>query len=116
MIGISVLAVFDGSPVYASGQEADMVEKIKAAGLPAPSKAHLPVPTDAPVAEADLYYEVEGVKVAVFLDGTVHDDAAVAAADEHKRATLKSKGWRVIEVRYDDLEDGIAKLRSALDG
>ena len=112
----SVLAVFDGSPVYASGQEALMVEKIKASGTPAPAKAHLPVPSHAPVTEADLYYEVEGVKVAVFLDGSVHDEPTVAAADKNKRSTLRSQGWRVVEVRYDDLESGIAKLRSAIEG
>jgi hypothetical protein len=101
-------------PQYASGQEKAMAEAVRDAGVPAPTDAHKLVPFDLPIAEADLYYEVDGKRIVVFLDGTVHDEPTVQAADAEKRDKLRAKGWSVVVIRHDDLDGGIDHLRGRL--
>jgi hypothetical protein len=50
------------------------------------------VPADPPIANADLYYEANGNRIAVFLDGGIHDDELLRKIDEEKRSRLLAKG------------------------
>ena len=103
-----VVSTFD------SDTEEDMVRRLIEAGIPAPTKAHRLVPAEEPIANADLYYEVHGSSIAVFLDGSVHDGAVLRAVDAEKRNRLRAKGFSVVEIRYDDIEGGISRLRTRL--
>jgi hypothetical protein len=53
-------------------------------------------------AEADFFYERDALKgVAVFIDGTPHDEPARKEQDQHERKKLEDLGYRVIVIRYD---------------
>lgn len=99
---------------YASGTEKSMIMTIRAAGVPAPSEAHKAVPATAPVAEADLFYEAEGMHLGVFLDGRVHDDPIITADDQAKRSQLRDLGYAVLVIRYDAVDAGIKSLKARL--
>jgi superfamily II DNA/RNA helicase len=99
---------------FDSATERNMVERLKAENLPAPAHAHHGLPIDQPVASADLFWTGGGVNVVVLLDGSVHDNATVAAQDEIKRKKLKDLGYTVVVIRHDDIDTGIAALRSRL--
>jgi len=99
---------------FDSATEEAMVATLRNAGLPAPTAAHQSLPPDAPVASADLYYVGEGQRIAVFLDGSVHQDPTQQKLDTVRRAKLKDCGYSVIEIRYDDLDAGIHKLKTRL--
>lgn len=101
-------------PTFDSVTEANMVKFIRDAGVPAPNKSHLGLPPAQPVASADLYYEGEGLNLAVFLDGGVHDGVVQAKIDDIRRGKLKDTGYSVLVIRYDDLERGIGSLRARL--
>lgn len=102
----AVITTFD------SQTEQKMVELLKAAHLPAPCETHKGLPVDNPVANADLYWHERNV--AVFLDGGVHDDPTVAKQDETRRRNLKDAGYTIVVIRHDDVDNGIAALRSRL--
>ena len=50
----------------------------------------------------DFTYRLPSAKVAVFVDGPVHDSAAVADRDAGAEERLENRGWYVIRFRYDD--------------
>jgi very-short-patch-repair endonuclease len=53
-------------------------------------------------AEADFFYERDGLKgIAIFIDGTPHDEPARKEQDQHERKKLEDLGYRVIVIRYD---------------
>jgi ATP-dependent helicase YprA (DUF1998 family)/very-short-patch-repair endonuclease len=58
-------------------------------------------------AEADFFYDRDGLKgIAIFVDGPHHDEAAQKEKDERERRKLEDKGYRVIVIRYDSpIED-----------
>jgi superfamily II DNA/RNA helicase len=62
-------------------------------------------------AEADFYYERDGLKgIAVFVDGPHHDEPAQREADQRERKKLEDLGYRVIVIRYDrPLTDQVAE-------
>ncbi len=99
---------------FDSEQERFMAEAVRDAGVPAPLKAHWSVPHDEPIASADLYYELDGSRIAVFLDGSIHDGPVLAEQDEAKRNRLRSKGFSVVEVSWKELSAGITALRQRL--
>lgn len=99
---------------YDSITERAMVAAIRDAGIPAPDRAHYLVPPTNPILEADLYYQGEGLHLAVLLDGAVHDNPTVAADDQVKRAQLKDLGYSVVVIRHDDVAAGLATLRTRL--
>ena len=61
-----------------------------------------------PIAEADLFYEP---KICVFIDGEPHDQEHIKLDDNRKRSKLKSLGFRVVTIRYDEIENGINELK-----
>ena len=99
---------------FDSKTEQEMVAAIRAAGLPAPTAAHIGLPPGNPVASADLYYVGEGMHLAVFLDGGVHDAPLQARLDTARRASLKDAGYSILVIRHDDLPGGINALKSRL--
>ncbi|WP_236981468.1 MULTISPECIES: DEAD/DEAH box helicase [Mycobacterium] len=100
---------------FDSATEEAMVAALRAAGLPAPTSAHQGLPPEKPVASADLYYVGEGMHIAVFLDGGVHDKAFQQKIDVARREKLKDCGYSVVVIRHDDLDAGVTALRSRLD-
>jgi DEAD/DEAH box helicase/Helicase conserved C-terminal domain/Domain of unknown function (DUF1998) len=100
---------------FDSKTEAYMVAAIRAAGVPAPTAAHRGLPPASPVASADLYYVGEGLHLAVFLDGGVHDAPLQARLDAARRASLKDAGYSILVIQHDDLPGGINALKSRLD-
>jgi superfamily II DNA/RNA helicase/very-short-patch-repair endonuclease len=53
-------------------------------------------------ARPDFVYHLKGGKVAVFVDGPIHDHAAVGERDEAAEDRLMDVGWSVVRFRYDD--------------
>jgi very-short-patch-repair endonuclease len=55
-------------------------------------------------AEADFFYERDGLKgVALFIDGPHHDDPVQREKDTTEHRKLEDLGYRVIVIRYDRL-------------
>lgn len=53
-------------------------------------------------AEADFFYERDALKgVAVFIDGTPHDEPVRKEQDQRERKKLEDLGYRVIVIRHD---------------
>lgn len=91
-----------------------MVQLLKDAGIPAPTDAHVGLPKAQPIASADLLYTGEGLHLAVFLDGGVHDGPVQQKIDASRRNQLRDLGYSVVEIRHDAVEVGIAELRLRL--
>jgi very-short-patch-repair endonuclease len=53
-------------------------------------------------ARPDFVYHLKGGKVAVFVDGPVHDDKTVKERDLAAEDRLMDVGWSVVRIRYDD--------------
>ncbi len=62
-------------------------------------------------AEADFYYERDGLKgIAVFVDGPHHDEPVQREPDKRERKKLEDLGYRVVVIRYDrPLTDQVAE-------
>jgi very-short-patch-repair endonuclease len=58
-----------------------------------------------PVAIADFYFPLESRPLLVFVDGRVHLGTAQMAKDEELRSLLRKRGYRVLELYYDDYSD-----------
>jgi len=83
-----------------SSLEADFVQWLKDHGYRLPDQAQTLV--EAARARPDFVYRLASGSVAVFVDGPVHDDQAVAERDDQARDRLEDAGWYVLRVRYDD--------------
>jgi hypothetical protein len=98
---------------HAQGIEREVLEVMRRRGLPAPPEHHRVITLDGSlVAEADLYYPDQ--RICVMCDGTPHDQAGVREEDERKRRELKGAGYRVVVIRYDDLDGGVDDLANRL--
>ena len=53
-------------------------------------------------ARPDFIYQMPGGRVAVFVDGPVHDGTATAERDASAAERLDDLGWYVVRFRYDD--------------
>ena len=92
-----------------------MIEAIIDCGVPPPSAIHHVIfDGEVPLAEADLYYEADGTRVAVFLDGAVHHEGVQPAVDVAKTEKLKAKGYTVVRIDVSNQEEGISSLRRKL--
>ncbi|MEO3791297.1 protein kinase [Nonomuraea sp. B10E15] len=79
--------------------EGDFVTWLKQQGLRLPDEAQTFV-TEA-LARPDYVYRLPGVKVAVFVDGPVHDHAVVAERDAEAEERLFNAAWDVIRFPHD---------------
>ena len=64
-----------------------------------------------PIAEADLYYDP---KTCVFIDGPDHDKDYVKEDDERKRSKLKKLGYKIIQIHYENINQGLEALKLSL--
>jgi len=55
----------------------------------------------------DFVYEDEtvGTKIAIFLDGGIHDTKPIQQKDKIVTLALETSGWKVIRIRNEELED-----------
>lgn len=91
-----------------SNFEREVLKTIRKKGLPLPADAQVVLRDgDIPIAECDFYYEP---KIAVFVDGSPHYKDYIQAADEEKRRKLKAKGYRILAIKGDSLEEDLKKL------
>ncbi len=84
-----------------SSLEAEFLETLVASRRRLPDRTQYR-PEPGVYAEADFYYERDGLKgVAVFVDGPHHDEKAQSEADQRERKKLADLGYRVVVIRYD---------------
>jgi len=85
-------------------------------GLPAPKINHTIVDSETGRAmRPDFLFEKE--RVIVEYQGDYHRTRAQWRADMTRRSTLESKGWKVVELNWDDLKDPaelVARIRALL--
>jgi very-short-patch-repair endonuclease len=58
-----------------------------------------------PITIADFYFPVEPRPLIVFVDGPVHLQTLQMLKDEETRTLLRKKGYRILELRYDNYSD-----------
>ncbi len=85
----------------ASSLEAKFLEELYNARHRLPDRAQYR-PEAQVYAEADFFYDREDLRgIAVFVDGSHHDDPARREQDSRERGKLGDLGYRVITIRYD---------------
>ena len=58
-----------------------------------------------PVTTADFYFPIEPRPLIVFVDGRVHLKTSQMTKDEELRTLLRKRGYRILELCYDDYSD-----------
>jgi len=58
-----------------------------------------------PITTADFYFSVEPRPLLVFDDGPVHLKTSQMLKDEETRTLLRKKGYRILELSYDNYSD-----------
>jgi ATP-dependent helicase YprA (DUF1998 family) len=97
-----------------SDLERQVLRAIQDRGLRLPDDAQSTLyDGDAPIAIADFFY---APRMVVFVDGSPHHLDYVEAADDWKRRRLKALGYRVVVVRGEEMEAGLADLAARLAG
>jgi very-short-patch-repair endonuclease len=66
---------------------------------------HYQTQVEIPVTTADFYFSLETRPLLVFVDGRVHLGTVQMAKDEELRSLLRKRGYRVLELHYDDYSD-----------
>ena len=78
--------------------------------LPDEAQKAIPEPSCMP----DFFYTPN---ICIFCDGSVHDQSDQAVRDKVMRSELKSRGYRVIEIRYaQDTREQIVKHSDVFGG
>jgi very-short-patch-repair endonuclease len=54
---------------------------------------------------ADFYFPLESRPLLVFVDGRVHYGRAQMVKDEELRSLLRKRGYRILELCYDNYSD-----------
>lgn len=80
-------------------------------------KGHLPTTSqfivEAAGCKPDFIYRVQSVSVAVFIDGSHHDEAARRLRDEKAAQNLENLGWMVHRFNYANQSEWINIVREA---
>ena len=63
---------------------------------------HYQTQVEIPVTTADFYFPTQPRPLVVFVDGRVHFGKAQMFKDEELRTLLRKKGYRVLELSYED--------------
>jgi len=58
-----------------------------------------------PITIADFYFPLEPRPLLVFVDGPVHLKIRQMLKDEETRTLLRKKGYRILELSYDNYSD-----------
>jgi len=58
-----------------------------------------------PITTADFYFSIYPRPLLVFVDGRVHRKTSQAMKDEELRTLLRKKGYRLLELCYDNYSD-----------
>src|SRR2546425_2140998 len=58
-----------------------------------------------PITIADFYFQLEPRPLIVFVDGRVHLGRGQMAKDEELRTLLRKRGYRILELYYDNYSD-----------
>jgi very-short-patch-repair endonuclease len=69
------------------------------------TRYHHQTQVEIPVTTADFYFSLETRPLLVFVEGRVHLGTAQMAKDEELRSLLRKRGYRVLELYYDDYSD-----------
>src|SRR3989441_12590249 len=76
-------------------------------------RIHYQTQIEIPVTTADFYFPLECRPLLVFVDGRVHLGTAQMVKDEELRSLLRKRGYRVLELHYNNYSD---KTRDKLYG
>ncbi len=68
-------------------------------------KIHYQTQVEIPVTTADFYFSRESRPLVVFVDGRVHLGRSQMVKDEELRSLLRKRGYRVLELYYDNYSD-----------
>jgi very-short-patch-repair endonuclease len=66
---------------------------------------HYQTQVEIPVTTADFYFPLESRPLLVFVDGRVHLRTAQMVRDEELRTLLRNRGYRVLELCYNNYFD-----------
>jgi len=95
------------------GAEPEVIRRMRALGFSPPDDQHRIVrrPDGVPVTEADLFYKPN---VVVWIQGTPHGKRYVATRDERLRRELKGLGYRLAELWWNRVDEGLRELALTL--
>ena len=66
---------------------------------------HYRTQVEIPITIADFYFPLESRPLLVFVDGRVHLGTSQMAKDEELRPLLRKRGYRVLELCYNNYSD-----------
>jgi hypothetical protein len=66
---------------------------------------HYQTQVEIPVTTADFYFPLETRQLLVFVDGRVHLGTAQMVKDEELRSLLRKRGYRILELQYENYSD-----------
>src|SRR2546425_5198442 len=82
-----------------SRMEQELAIKLQDEGIRYQTQVEIPVTT------VDFYFSLESRPLLVFVDGRVHLGTAQMAKDVEVRSLLLKKGYRILELYYDNYSD-----------
>src|SRR5437660_5542192 len=85
--------------VNPSRMELELAAKLEFSGIQYQTQVEVPVTT------ADFYFPTEPRPTLVFVDGRPHLTTAQMIKDEELRSLLRKRGYKVVELRYDNYSD-----------
>src|SRR2546428_13024415 len=68
-------------------------------------RIHYLTQVEIPITTADFYFPQEPRPLIVFVDGRVHLKTSQMIKDEELRTLLRKKGYRILELYYDNYTD-----------
>src|SRR5438128_9898427 len=68
-------------------------------------RIHYLTQIEIPITTADFYFSVDPRPLIVFVDGRVHLKTSQMTKDEETRTLLRKKGYRVLELSYENYSD-----------
>jgi very-short-patch-repair endonuclease len=89
--------------------EREFLRRLQARGVRLPDEAQYRI--------GEVHTKVDFLyrpNLAVYVDGPHHDSERQSRIDERQREALLELGYRVVVVRYEDLEGGVEAVRRAL--
>src|SRR3989449_9919840 len=85
--------------VNPSRMELELAAKLESSGIQYQTQVEVPITT------ADFYFATEPRPTLVFVDGKPHLTTAQMVKDEELRSVLRKRGYRVVELAYNDYSE-----------